>query len=145
MARSHEVTPKLVARHARVPAKPGVFRELSLPDERFEMVTLAGVRRRTFPTPRHVQPHVPQQGQPDLRLHRLRFVLRAAARTPGAPLPATVLDHVALSIVRGTEGSLVGLGPRHARSRTVDRWYRCAQPPANGCDPSGVKTGERLR
>src|SRR5262245_54477065 len=26
-----------------------------------------------------------------------------------------------------------------------DRWYRCAQPPANGCDPSGVKTGNRLR
>jgi len=35
-----------------------------------------------------------------------------------------------------------GVDPRFD---AANRWYRCAQPPANRCDPSGVNTGERLR
>src|SRR5262245_35870726 len=41
-------------------------------------------------------------------------------------------------------GGVVATPPGSNGHQNPHRWYRFAQPPANGWDPSGVKTGERL-
>ena len=40
--------------------------------------------------------------------------------------------------------SFAGIPPGCVFTARCFRWYRCAQPPANGCDAFGIKEGRLL-
>src|SRR6516225_3450265 len=117
--------PQLIARKAGISAKQRLWGEFLLDQDLPKVIPLGGVRRPCFPTPRHVQAHVPKQRDPHLRLDRLHMCGFAAQAS--ASLLRAVPGRFAFAEIRGAESPLVFFSTRHADARAID----CERYPAS--------------
>src|SRR6187401_2629633 len=109
--------PQFVADETGVATKQRITWKNKALEQVEEMVPLARGRRPGLPAPGHSQAHVPDERQPDLRLHMFGQSLGAALFV--APfLPR--LRRSAAAIILSREGPFVALGARGAGPRTID-------------------------